>query len=76
MSLIYKFKDELIEEKVYSFQNLGVLTNGGAYRTTHHRYKLNFQFGSLIQRLSNVDVVGSSFHFIPIYDVVGCRRFL
>ncbi|WJX59699.1 hypothetical protein P8452_44988 [Trifolium repens] len=71
LTLIYKFKDELIEGKVYSFHNMGVSTNGEAYRTTHHRYKLNFQFGSLIQRLSSVDVVRSPFHFVPIYDVVG-----
>ncbi|GAU46750.1 hypothetical protein TSUD_402760 [Trifolium subterraneum] len=69
-TLIYKFKDELIQGMVYSFENLGVSTNGGAYRTTHHRYKLNFQFSSLIQRLSNVAVGGTPFNFVPIADVV------
>ncbi|CAJ2640094.1 unnamed protein product [Trifolium pratense] len=69
-TLIYKFKDDLMEGKVYSFENMGVSTNGGAYRTTHHRYKLNFQFGSLVQRLTNVDVSGSQFNLVPISDVV------
>ncbi|MCI17312.1 replication protein A 70 kDa dna-binding subunit, partial [Trifolium medium] len=55
---------------VYSFENLGVSTNGGAYRTTHHRYKLNFQFSSLVQRLCNVDVGGSPFNLVPIAHVV------
>ncbi|CAJ2678699.1 unnamed protein product [Trifolium pratense] len=69
-TLIYKFKDDLSEGKVYSFENLGVSTNGGAYRTTQHRYKLNFQFGSVVQRITNHDVKGSPFHLVPISDVV------
>ncbi|MCH79892.1 replication protein A 70 kDa dna-binding subunit [Trifolium medium] len=70
-TLIYKFKDDLIEGKVYSFENLGVSINGGSYRTTHHPYKLNFQFGSLVQRLTNYKVEASPFNFVPISDVVG-----
>ncbi|CAJ2647809.1 unnamed protein product [Trifolium pratense] len=69
-TLIYKFKDDLSEGKVYSFENLGVSTNGGAYRTTQHRYKMNFQFGSVVQRITNHDVKGSPFHLVPISDVV------
>ncbi|GAU12842.1 hypothetical protein TSUD_73290 [Trifolium subterraneum] len=49
-TLIYKFKNDLIEGKVYCFENLGVSTNGGAYRTTHHPYKMNFQYTSVVQR--------------------------
>ncbi|XP_045800254.1 replication factor A protein 1-like [Trifolium pratense] len=70
-TLIYKFKHELIEGKVYSFENLGVAANTGAYRTTHHPYKLNFQFGSLVQRLSNCDILKSPFTFVPIADILG-----
>ncbi|CAJ2664860.1 unnamed protein product [Trifolium pratense] len=70
-TLIYKFKHEIIEGKVYSFENLGVASNTGAYRTTHHPYKLNFQFGSLVQRLSNCDILKSPFTFVPIADILG-----
>ncbi|CAJ2636536.1 unnamed protein product [Trifolium pratense] len=70
-TLIYKFKHDLIEGKVYSFENLGVASNNGGYRTTHHPYKLNFQFGSFVQRLSNCDIVKSPFTFVPIAEVVG-----
>ncbi|CAJ2636275.1 unnamed protein product [Trifolium pratense] len=69
-TLIYKFKDDLSEGKVYSFENLGVSTNGAAYRTTQHHYKTNFQFGSVVQRITNHDVKGSPFHLVPISDVV------
>jgi replication factor A1 len=55
-SLIYKFKDDLIEGTIYMFENMGVATNGGAYCTIYHRYKLNFQFTSIVQRLSNQDI--------------------
>jgi replication factor A1 len=70
-TLIYKFKDSLVEGNVYGFDNVGVSTNGGAYRSTHHRYKLNFQFSSMVQKLSNVDIKGSGFNFVPISEVVG-----
>ncbi|MCH84141.1 replication factor A protein, partial [Trifolium medium] len=46
-------------------------TNAGAYCTTHHPYKLNFQFSSLVQRLSNFEIVRSPFNFVPIAEVVG-----
>jgi hypothetical protein len=42
-TLIYKFKDEILEGKIYALQNVGVSNNGGAYRTTRHPYTMNFQ---------------------------------
>ncbi|GAU47399.1 hypothetical protein TSUD_372880 [Trifolium subterraneum] len=69
-TLIYKFKNDLIEGKVYCFENLGVSTNGGAYRTTHHPYKMNFQYTSVVQRLSNFEINISPFDFVPISDIV------
>ncbi|WJX67554.1 hypothetical protein P8452_52010 [Trifolium repens] len=70
-TLIYKFKDDLKEGKVYTFENMGVATNGGAYRTTHHPYKLTFQFTSLIQMLANQNIDRSPYSFTPIADIVG-----
>lgn len=34
-TLLYKFKNEILEGKVYSCENLGVPTNCGSYKTTH-----------------------------------------
>jgi replication factor A1 len=70
-TLIYKFKDELKEGRIYAFENMGVATNGGPYRSTQHRYKLNFQFTSIVQRLCNQDIVKSPFNFTPISEIVG-----
>jgi replication factor A1 len=45
---IYKFKNDLIEGKIYCLENMGVGTNSEAYRSTRHPYKLNFQYSSLV----------------------------
>jgi replication factor A1 len=70
-TLIYKFKNDLIEGKVYCFENMGVATNSGAYRSNRHPYKLNFQYGSLVQRLSNFEILKSPYNFVPISEIVG-----
>lgn len=70
-TLIYKFKNDLIEGKSYSFENLGVAKNGGSYRTTRHAYKLNFQFNSKVQLLSNLTITKSPYCFVPIAEIIG-----
>ncbi|WJX88373.1 hypothetical protein P8452_70471 [Trifolium repens] len=70
-TLIYKFKDELIEGKVYTFEKMGVSPNVGAYRTTHHSFKLNFKATTLVQRLFNQDIVRYPYNFVPIGQIVG-----
>lgn len=68
---MYKFQSEIREGKVYSFENMGVAANGGSYKTTHHPYKLNFQFGTKCLPLCGALVSGSDFKFVPISDIVG-----
>ncbi|WJX72177.1 hypothetical protein P8452_56082 [Trifolium repens] len=70
-TLIYKFKNDLIEGKVYCLENMGVATNSGAYHSTRHPYKLNFQYSSLVQRLSNFEILKSPYNFVPISEVAG-----
>lgn len=50
---------------------MGVAANGGSYKTTHHPYKLNFQFGTKCLPLCGALVSGSDFKFVPISDKVG-----
>ncbi|XP_068487118.1 uncharacterized protein [Phaseolus vulgaris] len=54
-TLIYKFQNDIFEDKVYSFNFFSVSTNSGSYRTTCHQYKINFQFGT---KVTSVDVIG------------------
>jgi len=50
-TLIYKFQNEISEGHVYGIQNFSVAPNSGIYRTTHHPYKINFQFGTKVSLL-------------------------
>ena len=50
-TLIYKFQTEISEGHVYVIQNLSVAPNSEIYRTTHHPYKINFQFGTKVSLL-------------------------
>ncbi|XP_039687358.1 uncharacterized protein [Medicago truncatula] len=50
---------------------MGVAANGGSYKTTHHPYKLNVQFGTKCLPLCGALVSGSDFKFVPIFDIVG-----
>ncbi|XP_068477222.1 uncharacterized protein [Phaseolus vulgaris] len=54
-TLIYKFQNDIFEDKVYSFNFFSVSTNSGSYRTTCHQYKINFQFGT---KVTSIDVIG------------------
>ena len=55
-TLIYKFQNEIFEGHVYAIQNFSVAPNSGIYRTTHHPFKINFQFGTKVSLL-NVNLV-------------------
>jgi len=50
-TLIYKFQTEISKGHVYAIQNFSVAPNSGIYRTTHHPYKINFQFGTKVSLL-------------------------
>ncbi|XP_068497907.1 uncharacterized protein [Phaseolus vulgaris] len=52
-TLIYKFQNDIFEDKVYSFNFFSVSTNSGSYRTTCHQYKINFQFGTKVTSVGN-----------------------
>ncbi|XP_027941038.1 uncharacterized protein LOC114194825 [Vigna unguiculata] len=49
-------QNEISEGHVYAIQNFSVAPNSGIYRTTHHPYKINFQFGTKVSLL-NVNFV-------------------
>jgi len=50
-TLIYKFQTEISEGHVYAIQNFSMAPNTTIYRTTHHLYKINFQFGTKVSLL-------------------------
>ncbi|XP_068492261.1 uncharacterized protein [Phaseolus vulgaris] len=75
-TLIYKFQNDIFEDKVYSFNFFSVSTNSGSYRTTCHQYKINFQFGTKVTSVGNDLVSCPKPHYTPISvlkasDVIG-----
>ncbi|KAK8464694.1 hypothetical protein PHAVU_010G059600 [Phaseolus vulgaris] len=58
-TLIYKFQNQICEDRVYSIQSFTVASNLGSYRTTKHEYKINFQYGTKVSLMANeVDIIG------------------
>ena len=69
-TFIYKFDKALQEGKWYSIQFFGVAENGGIYRTTHHKYKIMFQYSTKVALVDNASVPNSVYDFVPIRDIV------
>jgi len=66
-TLIYKFQNDIFEDKVYSFNFFSVSTNSGSYRTTCHQYKINFQFGTKVPYVGN-DLLSCAIpQYTPMY---------
>jgi len=54
---------------VYFVQSFSVAANGGSYITTHHPYKINFQFGTKITSLPAQLVPESPPEYIPLSSI-------
>jgi len=67
MALIYKFLNENVEASVYSIQSLYVASNGECSITTHHPYKINFQFTTKVVLLDNKLVPKTNPQHIPLF---------
>ena len=67
-TLIYKFQNHIFEDKVYSFNFFSEVTNSGFYRTTRHKYKINFKFGT---KVSYVGLISCA---IPQYTPMSVIR--
>jgi len=65
-TLIYKFQNEISEGRVYGIQNFNVAPNSGIYRTTHHPYKINFQFGTKVSLLDTKLVPDMKPQYTPL----------
>jgi len=50
-TLIYKFQNEISKGEVYGIQNFSIAPNREIYQTSHHPYKINFQFGTKVTLL-------------------------
>jgi hypothetical protein len=69
--LLYKFQNDVVDGKVYAFENMDVTSNYVSYKTTKHSYKLNFQFGTKLMPFAANTNPGSLFNFIFISEISG-----
>ncbi|XP_068487169.1 uncharacterized protein [Phaseolus vulgaris] len=65
-TLIYKFQNQICEDRVYSIQSFTVASNLGSYRTTKHEYKINFQYGTKVSLMANEVVPQSTPQYTPL----------
>ncbi|XP_068503932.1 replication protein A 70 kDa DNA-binding subunit B-like [Phaseolus vulgaris] len=65
-TLIYKFQNQICEDRVYSIQSFTVASNSGSYRTTKHEYKINFQYGTKVSLMANEVVPQSTPQYTPL----------
>ncbi|XP_057435719.1 uncharacterized protein LOC130728308 [Lotus japonicus] len=69
-TLVYRFKNQLVEGRVYQISFFGVCENGGDFRTTSYPYKVNFQMHTSVRLMANTPITGKPFFFMPLSDVV------
>lgn len=67
--LMYLFQHKLIEGKVYKLSNFTVLLNSGAYRTTHHTYKLIFQMKTKVKESHDYEISLIPNHGLTLTDI-------
>lgn len=49
-------------------------SNDHAYKTTDHKYKLNFMGGTNVFRVSSVNIPAHHFTFMPFMQIVSATR--
>jgi len=73
-NLISLFKDQIDEGSAYVIESFMVGSNDHAYRTTDHKYKLNFMGGTKVFRVSSVNIPAHHFNFVPFLQIVSAAR--
>lgn len=73
-NLIHLFKDQIDEGSAYVIESFMVGSNDHAYKTTGHKYKLNFMGGTNVFRVSSVNIPAHHFTFMPFMQIVSATR--
>jgi len=73
-NLISLFKDQIDEGSAYVIESFMVGSNDHSYKTTDHKYKLNFMGGTKVFRVSSVNIPAHHFNFVPFLQIVGAAR--
>lgn len=69
-ALITRFMSLVTEGLAYLIQNLMVGYNNGKYRTTNHRYKVNFMGMTSITETANDKIPKEAFLFVSFSEIL------
>ena len=67
------FLNIISEGHVYEIENFSVVPNSGIYQTTHHPYKINFQFGIKVTFLDTKLVPDIKPQYTPLSVLTSTR---
>ncbi|KAK2391029.1 replication protein A 70 kDa DNA-binding subunit [Trifolium repens] len=72
--LIPVFEDLIREGCAYVFGRFMVAKNGGSYRTTPHKYKLNFMRRTMVFKLTTLEIPMNHFDFVPFQEILSATN--
>jgi hypothetical protein len=73
-NLISLFKDQIDEGSTYVFESFMVGSNDHVYKTTDHKYKMNFMGGTKVFKVSSTNIPATHFKFVPFTEIVSAPR--
>lgn len=73
-NLVPLFKDDITEGSIYVFENFMVGSNDSTYKTTDHKYKLNFMGGTKVWKVTLADIPTNHFKFVSFVDILAAPR--
>jgi len=73
-NLILLFKDDIVQGSIYVFENFMVGSNDNTYKTTDHKYKLNFMGGTKVFKVTAIDIPINHFKFVSFVDILDAPR--
>jgi len=68
------FKDDLEEGSSYVFEQFMVESNDHTFRSTDHKYKLNFMGGTKVFKVASGNIPESHFSFVPFTEIQAATR--
>lgn len=72
--LLPGFKDELEEGSTYVIEKFMVAQNDPTFKTTNHKYKLNFMGGTNVFKVNATEIPLRSFNFVTFLEILASHK--
>jgi len=73
-NLISLFKDQIVEGSTYVIESFMVGSIDHSYKTTDHKYKVNFMGGTKVFKVSTPNIPAYHFNFVPFLQIVSAPQ--